>query len=358
MCAVLSGRQPGNVIDETSVEALLQSAEFEGVLPLLEWRLRGAEAWSRLPATLRDGLTMRARAAAAQSLFREGELRKVARVLERDGIKTLLLKGNALSQWLYPKPYLRVSGDIDLLLDSRAAAELAASAFAVLGYSLVFSPSAGSYEMTCRLTVDGRTFGELDLHSRLIDSAALANIFHFDELWVASNSLPAFGLGLKALCPLHALANACLNRALDMQNGVPDRLKLLYDIHLLLERMDADAWQQFLAMASAKRISGIALRSIGDTAAAFHSSVPAEAMDALHRHAAEEPIDWRRLHDWRYMQWQNLMSLPGTAARLRWLWERVFPTHSHLRELHGEGTWPTLMLRRFGRGLLRLRNRA
>jgi hypothetical protein len=358
MRAVLSGEQPDNIIDDASVDALLQSADFEGVLPLLEWRLRGSPMWPQLPAALRDGLTTRAREVAAQSLFREGELRKVAKVIERSGIKTLLLKGNALSQWLYPKPYLRVSGDIDLLQESRAAVERAAAAFTDLGYALQFSPADSNYEMTSRLIVDGINRSELDLHSRLLNSAAYAEIFSFDELWGAAMPLATIGAGLKALSPMHALAHACLNRALDMQNGVPDRLKLLYDIHLLLERMDADAWQQFLAMAAAKRISGIALRSIADTAAAFHSSVPSEAMDALHRQAAEEPIDWRRLHDWRYMQWQNLKALPGTTARLRWLWERVFPTHSHLRELHGEGAWPTLMLRRLGRGLLRLRNRA
>jgi hypothetical protein len=92
------------------VDEVIQSAVEEGVLPLLEQRLRDAA----LPPELRASLAQAARATAAQSLFREAELRRVSTVLERHRIKALLLKGNALGQWLYPQPYLRVSADIDL----------------------------------------------------------------------------------------------------------------------------------------------------------------------------------------------------------------------------------------------------
>ena len=331
----------------------MQTAVEEGVLPLLQWRLRDAA----VPPALEARLAQEARNAAAQSLFREAELRRVAKVLERHGIKALLLKGNALGQWLYPKPYLRVSGDIDLLLKSRAAAEQAASVCTVLGYVLEFSPAASNYEMTSRLVVDGVSRSELDLHSRLLNAAAYAGIFTFDELWRAAMPLPTLGSGLMALCPKHALAHACLNRALDMQIGEPDRLKLLYDIHLLVERMDADPWRHFLSLVAAKQIGGICLRSIDDTVAAFGSAVPADVLEALRRGAEAEPIDWRRLDDWQYMQWQNLKSLPGTWARLQWIWDKVFPTRSHLQELHGEGSWIQLMGRRLVRGFQRLRSK-
>ena len=357
MVAMLSRGQADAALGEASasLEALLAVACDEGVLPLLEWRLRDAPDWPLLPAALREGLLQGSREAAAQSLFREAELRRVAMVLDRHGIKSLLLKGNALGQWLYPKPYLRVTRDIDLLLESRAAAEQAASAFTELGYALQFSPAASNYEMTCRLVVDGVSRSELDLHSRLLNAAAYAELFSFDELWRASIPLPALGGGLMALSPMHALAHACLNRALDMQIGEPDPLKLRYDIHLLVGRMDADAWQQFLAMVGAKRLCGICLRSINDTVATFGSEVPDEALEALRRGADAEPIDWRRLEDWRYMQWHNFKSLPGAWARVSWIRERLFPTRSHLRALHGEGAWLQLMGRRLMRGLQRLR---
>lgn len=63
--------------------------------------------------------------------------------------------------------------------------------------------------------------------------------------------------------------HACMNRALDMQNGLPDRLKLLYDIHLLLGRMDDQAWDALIELARAKNMAGVCLRSIDDTIAVF-----------------------------------------------------------------------------------------
>lgn len=354
--ALLQGDFGDNLADLV-IDELLAIARVEGVLPLLEWRLRTGPGWGQLPASLQEGLAGAAREAAVRDLFRVGELRKIAKMMEREGHRALLLKGNALGQWLYPKSYLRVSADIDLLLASREVAEQVASASASLGYALQFSPTGINHEMTARLLVDGICQSELDLHSRLLDAAAYADIFPFEELWSEAIPLPALGRGVMGLAPRHALAHACLNRALDMQIGVPDRLKLLYDIHLLVERMDAAAWRQFLEMARSKGICGICLRSINDTVASFHSLIPADALDVLRHGADNEPIDWRRLDDWRYMQWQNLKALPGYEAKIRWVWERVFPTRSHLRELHGEGNWFQLMGRRFRRGALRVSNK-
>lgn len=92
----------------------------------------------------------------------------------------------------------------------------------------------------------------------------------------------------------------------------------------MIERMDTGGWDGFLQLVRAKRASGVCLRSILDAVAEFDSPVPVQVLDALHRQAAEEPIDWRRLDDWRYMQWQNPKALPGTGAKPRWLWERCF----------------------------------
>ena len=118
---VISSGHAGAGLEGLPFDVVLEEAAFEDALPWLEWRLRDAV----LPPEQRASLSRAARTAAAQSLFREAELRRVATVLERHGIRALLLKGNALGQWLYPEPYLRVSGDIDLLLASRAAASRA-----------------------------------------------------------------------------------------------------------------------------------------------------------------------------------------------------------------------------------------
>lgn len=213
--------------------------------------------------------------------------------------------------------------------------------------------------MTARRVVDGVNLGELDLHYRLLNAPAYANIFAFDELWAESVALPALGGGsLRGLSPRHAFAHACLNRALDMQIGVPDRLKLLYDLHLMLGRLDDPAWQDLLALVARKGISGVCLRSIEDTVAALGTELSAGTCEALRGAAAREPLDRRRLHDWRYMQWRNLRALPGWAARVRWLWQRLLPTDGYLRAQYGEGSRLKLIAHRLRRGLARLCTRA
>lgn len=328
----------------------------QGVLPLLESRLRrDTNAWEQLPEAIRTRLTNGVRHAVAYELYRRSELRRLDRLFARHELRVVLLKGDALAQWLYPERHLRLSDDIDLLLSSREQAQSAATACSELGYQMEYMPSETNHEMTARLVVDGISRSELDLHSRLLNSPGYADIFSFDELWVASMPLPTIGDGMRALSPPHALAHACLNRALDMQIGAPDRLKLLYDIHLLIERMDAPAWREFVAMAESKRICGICLRSIGDTIAAFDSAAPAGELQALRDTAGHEPLDWRRLHDWRYMQLQNFKALPGSVAKIRWLWQRLFMSTGALRAQYGDGSWLRLMGRRIWRGIVRLR---
>lgn len=338
-------------------DALISAADWEGVLPLLEWRLRNGTGWDVLPEAFRRALAVQARAAAAHALFRESELRGISNALVEGGFQALLLKGPAFARLLYPEPYLRVSGDIDLLFATRSESDRAAVALSPLGYELAFVPGSATYEMTSRSTAVGVHRPELDLHCRLVNLPAYANAFCFDELWAAAIPLPGLN-GLFGLQPVHALAHACIHRAVDLCLHRPDRLKWLYDIHLMLARMDDAAWVDFITMARAKKTCGVCLRSINDTIALFATPVPGAASDELTRCADLEPLDWRRLDDWRYMQWQNLKALPTWRARAVWLWERLLPTRNHLQELHGQDAGMAgLLWRRIKRGFVRVMNR-
>jgi hypothetical protein len=354
LAATLRGDVQLSALAAIAPDELIVFAKDQGVLPLLESQLRATGHFASVPPALQQALVPHVRQAVVQDLFRTGEMRKLASALQVAGIRALLLKGNAVAQWLYPESHLRPSSDIDLLLPSRADAERAACAAQPLGYALGFHPNSSNFEMAAQRVVDGVSRSELDLHCRLLNSAAYADIFSFAELWQESIALPALGEGLRGLSPRHALAHACLNRALDMQIGVPDQLKLLYDIHLMVERMHEADWAEVLAMAQHKAINGVCLRSIVDARTRFHSDVPAHVMEALQRNADAESIDWHRLDDWRYMQWQNLKALPTTGARLRWLWQRLAPSSSHLRHMYGEGSWLGLMGHRLWRGVGRL----
>ena len=320
------------------VEAVLVIAEAEGVLPLLEWRLRERNAWQALPAALREGLAAATRQAVMAALFRERETRRIAQALADIGARALLLKGNALALWLYPQPYLRTTSDIDLLVPSRAEALRARHAFARLGYAMEPVPGGMIHEMKGKLVVDGVARCEIDLHDRLLNAPLYADVFTFDELWTSAVELPALGKSLKTLAPPYAFAHACMNRALDRQLSITDRLKLLYDMHLFCANLDQAGWQRQSALLRAKGIAGSCLPSILDAVDDMGTRVPEQVLAELASQADSESLDWRRFRDWRYMQWRNLRALPGMKPRIAWLWQRLFPPHHHLVDLYGESS--------------------
>jgi hypothetical protein len=337
---------------------LLAAAESEGVSALLHWRLHSGAGWQALPARLRDGLQRAARDEAVRELFRSRQLLRVSQALADAGIEALLLKGQALALWLYPQPQLRECADIDLLFASRADAGRAAQVCEPLGYALAYVPGDEYYEMTSRLVVDGTSRSELDLHDRLLNSPLFGRMLAFDELWREARALPGLPASMRGLSLRHALLHACMNRALDLQNRSPDRLKLLVDIDLMAARMDAAAWGDCVALARDKGLAGTCLRNFEDARALFASPIPGAALDELRRLADAEDIDWRRLDDWRYMQWQNLKALPDLRTRLRWLRQRLVPGGDQLHALHGDGAWWHLVLRRAGNGLAKMRGRS
>jgi len=332
-------------------------AAREGVLPLLEATLRGAAEWPALPEALRTTLQEGARRAVALELYRRHELARVAAVLAGGGLRVLVLKGNALGLWLYPQSHLRPTRDIDLLFASRAEADRAVDLLAPLGYVAEPDPGTLFFERKCQLRVAGGNRCELDLHSKLLNAPLFADTLPFDELWAASQPLPGLPVQVRALGAVHALLHACLNRVLDIQTGEPERLKLPYDVHLLAARLDGAAWHQLQVLACQRRIAGACVRVFGETRQLFATEFPPSVLTALDAAAAGEPLDWSRLGDWRYMQWRNLLAVPGLGGRLRWLYERVFPTRSRMQGRYGEGSWLQLMGWRLRRGMRLLGNR-
>lgn len=351
--ALRSGRPPP-LDDAVTAQQLLDAAEREGVAALLEARLRSEGGWEALSERQRDALQSHVRGVAAHWLLRLDELRRIEQVLSAAGMRVLLLKGSALALWLYPQPFLRMGGDVDLLLESADASSQAEALLAPMGYVRAFDPGDTHFELTLRRHVDDTLRCELDVHSRLLNAAAYAELFSFDELWVEAQNLCGVGPCMRALSPTHALAHACLNRALDMQNAIPDRLKLLYDLRLMSAHNEDADWRALCALAADKKIAGVCLRSLQDAVRDVGAVVPPSVAERLQALAVQEPTDYRRIGDWRYMQWQHLRALPTLGARLHWLRQRLLPGAAQLRALYGDGPLWRLWLRRLGRGVVRV----
>jgi len=314
-------------------DALVDGARAEGVEALVKQRLAvqpggHPQLLAHLAGPVRDR--------AVTAMLFEAEARRVLGVLGEAGIPVLLLKGSALAYWLYATPYLRDCVDIDLLFRCRADAEQAAALLVPHGYELEHPASDLAYEMPCFLKREGVRRLELDMHWRLSNAPLLANAFAFEELLARSISVPRLGPHARGLSPPDALIHACMHRALNLFfEADGDRLKWLYDIHLLCTSLDSQEWTALLEACRRRGLHGICLDGIEAASAEFGTVVSAGVLDALSAGAASESLDAKRLRSWTYLHLLNLKALPNLRTRIRWIGQQVFLPLPTMRARYG-----------------------
>ena len=350
---LVRGWDPGrdDALDEAARDRLLDLAWSEGVRVQACARLAAVET---IPAQRRQDCQAWVRQQAAAALGVQARLRAVLDALQQARIPVLVLKGVALGQWLYPAPYLRESSDVDLLLASRDDALRAAAALEGLGYARPHPPERFRHELACRGSGD---LLDLDLHWALSDWPVLDRLPEFDTLLAASIPLPGLGAGARGLDAPHALLHACVHRASNLAADLGDRLKWLYDLHLLAATLDRDGgWPSFLAICEQAQACGIAAEGLAATTDLFGTPVPPAVSAALTAARTHEPLDASRLSDWRYIQKLNFRALRGWGTRLAWIGGRLLPPAGHLRALYGEDlSYPALLWQRLRKAGSRLR---
>ena len=324
---------------------LVAVAQREGIVALVDWRLQQAVRESSVTRTedaleiLQDvikAFTIAARDEALVSMVIEGESRCVLGLMAKARITGLLLKGSALAHWAYPQPHLRACSDVDLLLSSREAAEQLSDRLTASGFQRAeTSGELVAYELLCRRPVSDKWQIEIDIHWRLANSPLFANVFTFDELMADSVALPNLAPNARGLGRVHALMHACVHRALNLSIGVGDKLKWQYDLEILRANFTFADWGEMVDLSIKKGLAGVVLNSLENAALTFESQLPHEWIAALACAETAEVLDARRLSDWRYMQRMTLKSLPTAFLRLKWLWQRLFPSLDYLRYLYG-----------------------
>ena len=352
-----AGLSPAALVEAYGVEAVLAAIEREGVLSLVHARFAETRCPLEIPDALRTTVATRARASAARSLLCLAEARRIQHALDGAGIEALWMKGIALGHWLYPQPHLRDIADMDLLLPDHATTLRAAAVLAPLGYALPNPHIAGDLVVHELLAWSERAQLELDLHWELSNHALFAGRLRWDALASAAMPLPGLGEGARGLSPVHALLHACMHRALNMLTGREDRLRWLYDIHLLASRFDAEAWTQAVRVATDARLADACASALQACGEVLHTAVPGDALLAYNAAAALEPVRTVRLCSWSYMQRASWQALPDLRTRLRWLRQLLIPRMNHMQVRYGadgRGAW-TVIARRLDDGWRRWR---
>ena len=292
-----------------------------------------------VPLPLRQAFKEAAREVALFSMLLEAETRRLLSAMDQAAIPGLLLKGQAIAQWAYPDPSLRASGDIDVLVATRDAADLLARRLCESGYELS-QPSGDRFvlEMMLRREVAPGVWVEIDLHWGVINSHLFSKCFTFDELMAESIALPRLGANARGLGPAHAFIHACMHWAATLAVGADIRLKWLYDIPAFAKVFTATDWQRLQQLAVARGLAGVCLGMIEAAQATFGAdfvAVPDELVAALRGAARHESLDVSRLRDWRYMQVQAFLAQPTLHLRA------ALPLAAPVAQprLHGVSVW-------------------
>lgn len=359
LASVIKGAPPRWPVEGVDATMLLEEAQKEDVVVLVQWNLQ--QAGESIPADLLAAFSSAARNATLLSMLLQAEACAILKALKASSIPGLLLKGSALAYWAYPQPQARACSDVDLLVPSREAAELLAGELQRQGY--LRSETSGqlvAYELMCRREAAPGFQVEIDVHWRLVNSVLFAEAFSFDELMAASIALPLLGPNARGLGPIHACIHACVHRALNLSIGISDRLKWLYDIDVLTQRFNANEWDRLVEVARTRGLAGVVLSGLNASADAFGRALPADAVTALRQAYDTESLDMDRLSDWQYMQRMTFNALPGSRQRLQWVWQRIFPSKAYLAILYSAPTasYAFLMWLRVRGLLVRLMRRA
>ena len=349
LAAVMRGEAPALALAEYKEPAeILAVADEEGVVALIHERLQHPELAAMLSPELLHRFADAARLKAAASMMREAECRRILKRLDQEGLPVLLLKGSALAYSVYASPHLRECSDIDFLFATRQAARQASDAICETGYTQPgIAGELATYEMTCYRTRDASAYLEADLHWGIGGSPIYADRLGFDELFQASRPLPSLASTARGLGLVHAYLHATTHRALNLWLGIGDRLKWLYDLHLIGQRFTDPEWENLVSVCLEKKLCGTCLDGLQSAADTFSTSIPNGVRERLSQGALKEPINMRRMRRWPYIQMMNLRALPGLKMKARWLWQRLFPSGRFLHHYYGKNQGRLMALTRY-----------
>lgn len=341
---------------------VLARARYHGVLPLIASRL---EQQALAGATwLADAARAAARAEVALDLARRPMVVEAIAALDRAGTAPIVLKGEALAHTHYASAWQRPRADTDLLVapDAERAAE---AALVALGYhrALQLPGRWVSSQASFLRRGPGGCAHAIDLHWRLNNSPVLAELLSHEQILATSIGLPVLGPAARAPNAIHALLIACLHRVASqyapyVMDGVPraggDRLIWLADIDRLLRSLDAER-EAFVELALQRGAGRLSAAGIASAAAAFATPAAEEWLRALSGESLASTCDRYLVAGRGGRDWLDFCALPGTAARLRFLRESLWPDAAYLRARYPQSADSTLLrlrLSRIARGLL------
>jgi len=337
-----------------SSEALLARCDADEIGPLVHHQLRRFRSDIGWPPAVRARLERDAAAAAALEIVRRREIDAVLGALAAADIQPILLKGVPLAYGVYDEPSLRPYADVDALI-RRGDVDRVKSAMRGVGYTE--TRLSGEELLFCQFEMTRRdALGVLhvfDFHWKISTQSLFADVLTYDELQQDAEPIAALGPSARCASAVHALLLACVHPSMHHRNV--DRRIWLYDVHLLLGRLDAAAFDRFAGLAVQRRVAAVSARQLARSAERFHSRIPQPIASKLSGIRGEPSAAYlepgRR---WHHELIDNLRGR-GWRERAHLLREVLLPPRRYMVEApesarHGARALPLLYLHRLALG--------
>ena len=294
-----------NINDNTAFINYLKSNGIEFlVLDTLEEK----QKTGLLPHDLIRQMQASRRISSVSELYNKQNILQTLDILNKNDIRCLILKGSALAYSLYRQPYQRIRGDTDLLIHPQD--KPAVDALLIKnGYEKAITVSGKfiSHQSTY-IKSDKNNQHIYDLHWKLSNRNAFAELFDFDELYQRRETITDLGEGACRLSNCDALLHAIIHY---YGHFPADRARLIwiYDIHLLCSHLEADQWEIFLSDCNRKKLDPLAAEALLLTQSTFKTLLPDHVLHELKQSSVTlNKIEQRRLHAKHWSRFEQFKS--------------------------------------------------
>ena len=248
--------------------------------------------------------------------------------------KCIFFKGSALAHAYYPEPWLRPSSDSDCLISPNDRLKYESILTGQLEFKKLFEIEGelASYQSSYVRKLTKKTNLILDLHWRANSRQTLSKTYTIDEL--SERGITTAKLEHAVIIP--SAVDSILLSCIHLINHISsERLIWFYDIHLLVNSINEDGWEELCLLCEDKQIAAITLNALLICEDLLETHIPEDSKASLIELAQrDEPsklVLQRNVSDWQLFK-QDLQSLDSVKLKAQLLKENLFPSSEYIRE--------------------------
>lgn len=248
-------------------DLICRQAEWHGIAPLVYSHLSHDVTHLAPPPDAVERLRRAHRRNILVSRQTMQDMRVVLDFFGSRNIRVMLIKGEALSQWVYAQPWLTTYSDVDVVVEPERAA-FSRTQFAELA-EVIRGLNQRALQHKRQIECDFALHHDFTINGVLSISA--------ERVWRDARPMDYAGRPAWVLSPEDMLLSVCVNA----HRKRFFRLKALCDVRETALRFAGLDWEVFAARARACGAGGIAYAALSLSRDLLGPSVPAEALAAL-----------------------------------------------------------------------------